>query len=116
MATLNLPATTSGIWRAPAPPAWVPPALQPLALAPAAPPPLADGVEPQAPTTIAAVAKRLANRSRVLVMESPPPRRTWVARAPSRHARARPTGRSPGSAGSERKDSRPANVGGGVAR
>src|SRR3954451_24162535 len=71
IATLNLPATTSGTWKL-APP-WAAPAVQSL-LPLAAAAPLPAGVEPHAPTTIVAAATRLARRSRVLVMDPPPHR------------------------------------------
>src|SRR6188508_3359660 len=73
IATLNLPATTSGIWRSVAPAA-VPVAAQVLAAAelPAAAEPLGVAAFEQAPkTTIAAVSSDNSRR-RVVTMDSPP--------------------------------------------
>src|SRR3954471_274382 len=96
MPTLNLPASTSGIWRlVPVPAAQaVPPPAAPLAAAPLVP---GLVVELHAPTASAAPANRLASRSRVLAMDPPPHRladRTRGTARPHRHAQAqgRPRG------------------------
>src|SRR6188472_1189176 len=89
IATLNLPATTSGIWRSVAPAA-VPVAAQVLAAAelPAAAEPLGVAAFEQAPkTTIAAVSSDNSRR-RVVTMDSPPRRTLGRIRA-GWHQRAR---------------------------
>src|SRR6478672_8363493 len=94
IATLNLPATTSGIWRSVAPAA-VPVAAQVLAAAepPAAADPLGVVVLEHAPKTTTAAVSNDNSRRRVATMDSPP-RRTlgrvragWQQRARQRDQR-----------------------------
>src|SRR6478736_7154904 len=86
IATLKLPATTSGIWR------FAPPCAAPAVQSLDPPPPLAAGVAlPHAPTASAATANRLASRSRVLPMGTLLLRvdRAHRTRSHDGHARAR---------------------------
>src|SRR5258705_3716798 len=90
IATLNLPATTSGTWSAAALSPLAEPAAQSLVAGP-----LAFGVELHAPTTMTVAANKLTSRSRVLAMDPPPHRRAddapalvalWIAPAPQTRA------------------------------
>src|SRR6188472_157986 len=82
IATLNLPATTSGIWRSVAPAA-VPVAAQVLAAAepPAAADPLGVVVLEHAPKTTTAAVSNDNSRRRVATMDSPPRRTLGRVRA-----------------------------------
>src|SRR6187549_2673509 len=89
IATLNLPATTSGIWRSVAPAA-VPVAAHVLAAAepPAAAEPLGVVVFEQAPKMTTAAVSSDNSRRRVATMDSPP-RRTFGRARTGWHQRAR---------------------------
>src|SRR6185312_16170948 len=89
IATLNLPATTSGIWRSVAPPAVPVPAQALAAPEPlAAADPLGAAVFEQAPKTTTAAVSNDNSRRRVATMDSPP-RRTFGRARTDWHQRAR---------------------------